>query len=464
MAGFRDFIRGASRVLPEVPKPTRKPSLKERFVWTGIALAIYMVMAQVPLYGIQQSIQDRFAFARIIFASNRGTLMELGIGPIVTAGLVLQVLKGADIIKLDFSKPEDRAIFTSGMKLFTVVVAIVQIISYALFGAFGSVGYEVLLIIAGELIAANFVVMLLDEMIQKGWGIGSGVSLFILAGVAQKILWDMFSPITVGGDYFGAIPYAVNTSLAGNAWDMVFRDGSYPSIFSLLLTLVVIFSIVYVEGIRVEVPITSARFRGFSAVYPIKLLYVSNIPVILVAALLANLNFFTQLFWVRIGGMAGPYLSWLGTFEGDRLTGGLLYWITSPGTLAMTAQEPLRALTYTAFMVIFSVIFAKIWVEVGGLSPRDVAKSLIDAQVQVPGFRRTSGPLSMMLSKYIRTVTILGGIIIGLLAALSDLLGVFGTGIGILLMIDILIQYYQMLVREHVEETMPRLGALFGRG
>ena len=140
-----------------------------------------------------------------------------------------------------------------------------------------------------------------------------------------------------------------------------------------------------------------------------------------------------------------------------------MYWITSPGTLAMTAQEPLRALTYTAFMVIFSVIFAKIWVEVGGLSPRNIAQSLIDAQVQVPGFRKTSGPLSMMLSRYIHTVTILGGIIIGLLAALSDLLGVFGTGIGILLMVDILIQYYQMLVREHIEETMPRLGALFGR-
>lgn len=461
---FREFVKGTSRGLPEVPKPIRKPSLKERFIWTGIALVIYMVMAQVPLFGIQQGVQDRFAFARIIFASNRGTLMELGIGPIVTAGLILQILKGADIIKLDFSKPEDRALFTSGTKLLTLVVAIVQILSYALFGAFGSVGWSILGIIAVELIAANFVVMLLDEMIQKGWGIGSGVSLFILAGVAQKILWDMFSPITVGGEYFGAMPYAVNTSLVGNAWDMVFRNGSYPSIFSFLLTIAVILSIVYVEGMRVEVPITSVRFRGFSAVYPIKLLYVSNIPVILVAALLANLNFFTQLFWVRLGGTASPFLSWIGTFEGNRLTGGLLYWITSPGTLAMTSQEPLRALTYTAFMIVFSVIFAKIWVEVGGLSPRDVAESLVAARVQVPGFRKSGGPLSLMLSRYIHTVTILGGIIIGLLAAISDLLGVFGTGIGILLMIDILIQYYQMLIREHIEETMPKLGVLFGRG
>ena len=40
--------------------------------------------------------------------------------------------------------------------------------------------------------------MLLDELVQKGWGLGSGISLFIMAGVAQNVLWSTFSPSGTG--------------------------------------------------------------------------------------------------------------------------------------------------------------------------------------------------------------------------------------------------------------------------
>jgi len=69
----------------------------------------------------------------------------------------------------------------------------------------------------------------------------------------------------------------------------------------------------------------------------------------------------------------------------------------------------------------------------------------------------------MLLNKYIPSVTILGSVILGLIAGVSDILGVFGSGIGILLTVDILINYYNQLVREKVETVMPRLGAWLGR-
>src|SRR6185436_17964943 len=87
---FRRAIRTASAYVPQVPKPKKKVSLTEKFVWTGIALFAYLIMGQIPLYGVTDDPRfDFLAFARVIFAAQQGTLMELGIGPIVTAGLLM---------------------------------------------------------------------------------------------------------------------------------------------------------------------------------------------------------------------------------------------------------------------------------------------------------------------------------------------------------------------------------------
>jgi len=59
-------------------------------IWTGITLFIYLVCSQIPLYGvIRTKSSDPFYWMRVILASNKGTLMELGITPIVTAGMVI---------------------------------------------------------------------------------------------------------------------------------------------------------------------------------------------------------------------------------------------------------------------------------------------------------------------------------------------------------------------------------------
>jgi preprotein translocase subunit SecY/protein transport protein SEC61 subunit alpha len=122
-----------------------------------------------------------------------------------------------------------------------------------------------------------------------------------------------------------------------------------------------------------------------------------------------------------------------------------------------------RAIIFVAFLVTFAVLFARIWVEIGGLSSRAVAKNLMNADVQVPGFRRSGLSLEQVLNRYIPPITIIGGIIIGLVASISDLFGVFGTGIGLLLMVDIILQYYQMLVKEQLEEFSPTLAGVLGQ-
>lgn len=472
MGSFSNLIRSTATVMPEVPKPTRKPSLTEKLIWTAMALVVYLVMSQVPLYGVEFGRGTNIQFLNIIFAASQGTLMTLGIGPIVTAGLILQLLKGAEIIRLDFKKPEDRAMFSSATKLLTMVVIVVEGAAYVFGGVFNpSPGQPLPLatsvIVLAQLFVAGLIVMMLDELVQKGWGIGSGISLFILAGVAQRILWDIFSPLPVSDGLLGIVPFFVTAALAGNPAVALLRPGGLPSLFGLALTIIVILIVIYVEGIRIEIPITSTRFRGFAGAYPIKFLYVSNIPIILTSALAANVAFFSQLLWSRFNPQnTNALLNLLATYDPanpGNPTGGIVRYITSPQALEGVFADPLRAATYVAFTAGFAIIFARIWVEIGGLSPHAAAKSLIDAQVQIPGFRRAEGSVEALLSKYIPVITILGGAFIGLLAAGSDLLGVFGSGIGILLMTSITIQYYQLLMRERLETMMPQLGALLGR-
>jgi preprotein translocase SecY subunit len=477
---LRDFIKSVGTVLPEIPKPEKKPSLNERFVWTGIALIAYLVMATTPLYGFggPNSQQDQLAFLRVVFASTQGTLMELGIGPIVTSGLILQLLVGSDIIKLDMSDSADRAIFGSATKFLTLIVIVGESLAYIYGGALGVLGQSQALVVFVQLVIASLIVLLLDELIQKGWGIGSGVSLFILAGVCQTILWYTFSPIpfqisTGVSEYFGFIPAMISSFFTNTVSSILVREFQYPSLLTFALTIVMVLVLVYIEGIRVELPITSIKYRGFQGVYPIKLLYVSNIPVILVSALSANVTFFARILSNYEGSSPSWWLPYLAVFPpasnstttvSSYPTGGIVYYMTAPQSVFQTFSDPIHSVIFLLFLVGMSVLFARLWVEIGGLNPKAVAKNLMDADVQVPGFRRTGLSIEQMLNRYIPTLTIIGGILIGLVAGISDLFGVFGTGIGILLMVDIILQYYQMLLKEQVEEVSPALAGLIGAG
>ncbi len=466
---IRRIVFRAEPYLPQVPKPKKKLQLQTRLMWTGLALLIYLVMAQTPLFGATTPDFDFLQFARVIFASQQGTLVELGIGPIVTAGLLMQLLRGSEMLKFDFKKPEERGIFQTATKMVSYVVIVAESVVYgaAVYGP-QITDPGVLGILVGQLMAASVIIMFMDELIQKGWGLGSGISVFIMAGVAQTILWNMFSPLVAGdGGTIGIMTYLGQSIYAGDLSNVMFRANQLPSIFGLCLTAGVLLVLVYVQGMKVEIPIVSTKYRGFSAVYPIKLMYVSNIPVILASALTANAVFIGQMMWANFNPRnSNELFNLLGRFDPTSPStpiGGLIYYVTPPRGLDVAAVDPLRAVFYVFFMMGIVLVFGRLWVELGGLSPKSAAQNLLDADVQIPGFRRSNKPVESMLNKYIPSVTIIGSLILGALAGVSDVLGVFGSGIGILLMVDILINYYNQLVKEQVEVVMPRLGALLGR-
>ena len=393
--------------------------------------------------------------------------MELGIGPIVTAGLILQLLTGSAIIQCDMGDSEDRGLFTIASKVFSILLTGIQAAAYLISGMYGAMASTATIVIFLQLIASGLVVMLLDELIQKGWGLGSGISLFIMAGVAQNILWQTFSPGT--GLFVGSLSSMLSGGQTLTTWIIGTQSGAYGSLIGFVSTIGAFLVAIYLEGVRVEIPMTYAGYKGFRSRYPIKLLYVSNLPVIFASALFANVFFFSQLLWSTQGRPApgtnlliditGQYLP---NSNNTRPVGGLSYYVTSPQNLQGVAGDPFRAMAYLGILVAFCAVFSLIWLEVGGLGPQKVAQQLMDSGMEIPGYRRSGKPIELILKRYIPVVTILGGIMVGLIAGFSDFLGAFGSGTGILLSVGIIYQYYELLMRERAAEMFPAFRRILG--
>ncbi len=475
------------RVLPEVKAPDREVSFKEKAVWTLVVLVIFLIMSHMPLYGVDPSSGTDYLWAmRVILASTRGTLMELGIGPIVTAGLVMQLLSGSKIINVDFGDPEDRALFTGGQKVLALFMTAFQAMAYIMGNAYGALGPNEQVLVFVQLFASGVIVILMDELIQKGWGLGSGVSLFIMTNVAGQVIFNMFNvtefatvigeaPVGYPQDYTNlpkGIIAAVITNImriAGIGGDtfpavdaswLVFRNGFNPSLFTLGITFLIFGAVIWLESVRVEIPLQYAKYRGMKARYPIKLLYTSNIPVILAQALYANVLFFGQIIFTNWNPYStNPLLNLIGTFSQDPgssrmiATGGLAYYITPPqGIFSIMGEELglLHVAFYAGAMILLCWGFSKIWVDISGIAPRDVSRQLLGSGYIVPGFRRSEKVLERLLERYIPIVAGLGGFLIGILAATADILGALASGTGILLMVSIIKQYYETLAKEQL--------------
>jgi protein transport protein SEC61 subunit alpha len=461
---FLQLVEPVMCVLPEVSSPEYKIQFKEKLMWTIITLFIFLVCCQIPLYGIKTSASaDPFYWMRVILASNRGTLMELGISPIVTSGLVMQLLAGSKIIDVDHSLKDDRALFQGAQKLFGIVITIGEAVAYVLSGMYGEIrelgaGNAILIIL--QLFFAGIIVIILDEMLQKGYGLGSGISLFIATNICENIVWKAFSPTTIntgrGTEFEGAVIALFHLLITRSDKTKALKEAFYrqnlPNIWSLLATIFVFLVVIYFQGFRVDLSIKSERQRGQFGTYPIKLFYTSNIPIILQTALVSNLYFFSQLLYKRYS--SNPLVQLLGRWqdvEGAMGStsipiGGVAYYVSPPNTLAEVLYDPFHALFYILFILISCALFSKTWIEVSGSSPKDVARQLQQQDMVIRGFRQGSN--ISVLNRYIPIAAAFGGMCIGALTVAADFMGAIGSGTGILLAVTIIYQYFEMFMKE----------------
>ncbi|RHZ60276.1 hypothetical protein Glove_355g90 [Diversispora epigaea] len=466
--GFRflNLIRPFMAILPEVAAPDRKVPFRQKVLWTAVTLFIFLVCSQIPLYGIMSSdSSDPLYWLRVILASNRGTLMELGITPIVTSGMIMQLLAGANLIEVDFSLKEDRALFSGAQKLFAMVFAFGQATVSVMTGLYGDpseIGAGVCLLLIIQLVVAGLISMLLDELLQKGYGLGSGISLFIATNICESIIWKAFSPTTVntgrGPEFEGAIVALFYLVFTRNDKTRALKEAFYrtnlPNVMNLLATVLVFAIVIYLQGFRVEIPVKSNKYRGQRGTYPIKLFYTSNMPIMLQSALTTNVFLISQMLYtrfpdnllVRLLGVWSPYEGSSQLFA----SGGLAYFMSPPHSITDALLDPIHTFIYIVFMLTACALFSKTWIEVSGSSPREVAKQLKEQDMVMAGHRENS--TYKELKRVIPVAAAFGGACIGALSVLADLLGALGSGTGILLAVTIIYSYFEMFVKEQAAE------------
>lgn len=465
MVRLIDLCKPFISIVPDVKKPLRPVPFKEKAVWTIVSLFIYLVCSQIPLYGIQNiEGRDPLYWIRAMMASNHGTLMELGISPIITSSMIMQLLAGSKMIEVNQKDEKDRELFEGVQKLFGLVISIGQATAYVFSGMYGppsSLGIVDGVLIVLQLVIAGIIVLTIDDMLSKGYGLGSGISLFIATNICESIIWSALSPMTYttsrGTEFEGAIIalfhlLITRTDKVRALREAFFRPG-LPNISSLVATVVVFLVVIYVQGFRVEIPIRSQQGRGQQSTYSIKLFYTSNMPIILQSALVSNVYFISQLLYSRypdnfIVSLFGQWPKNMSSNGRGTPLGGLAYYISPPHTLLAALTDPIHTVVYVAFVLTTCALFSKTWIEVSGSSVKDVARQFNENHIIIPGHRDPA----KKLNNYIPIAATFGGLCIGVLSVVADFLGVIGSGTGLLLAASTIIQLQETFQKEMAKE------------
>ena len=400
-------------------------------------------------------------------ASNKGTLMELGISPIITSGMVIQLIQGAKLIHVDTRVAEDRALLKASTKFFAILLTFTQAFLYVFSGAYSSVADLGLIkasLIVLQLSTAGILLILLDEMLAKGYGLSQGgISLFIAVGVAETIIWKSFSPMTLntgrGAEFEGAIVAAFHMLLVRpdkvRALREAFFRANLPNLSNVLVTVVVFVVVVFLQGYKKVVQMKNVNARGQTVPFEIKLFQTQSIPVILQAALLQNINLVSEVLFRKFE--TNPLVRLLGRWAVDERTGhmqpvgGLAALLRSPDSLWDAFSDPasfVHFLFYLTFVSVCCGLFARTWVEISGQSPREIAKMYRDAGFVLKDNKES---IVSLMSRLIPTSAAFGGGFIGALTVIADLAGALGTGTGLLLASSIYINIYEDY-KKHAED------------
>ena len=441
------------KFLPEVKSPVHHEDFNEKLKWTALILVLYYFLTQIPLYGLSAAAVDQFAALRAVMAGNFGSILTLGIGPIVTASIVLQLLVGSNLLDLDLSSHKDKSLFQATQKLLSIVFTIFEAGVLVLTGNLVPIDNSYLGVLFLQLVIGAVLVIYLDEVVSK-WGFGSGIGLFIAAGVCQAILVGTFNFLPgVDGVLTGAIPAFIQSIYIGAT--------DFSLLIPLFATICVFLVVVYGESIRVEIPISHGSVRGHGRIrgsvgkYPLKFVYASNMPVILTSALLVNVSLLANVFQ-KIG------FPILGKIEGGKAVSGIAWFLSTPNSVSMFVTEPLHILVYAIFFLLCCVFFSYLWVEISGLNAKKISEQLYNSGIQIPGFRSSKRQLYKILRKYIPALTILSGFYVGLIAFAADLTGALGGGTGVLLTVGIIHKLYEEMAEEQLMSSNPLLRRFLG--
>lgn len=448
-------------LIPEVKRPDEKKlAFNVKLKWTLIILIAFFILANTPLFGLSNNALDRFKYLAIILGTDFGSIISLGIGPIVMASIILQLLTGAGIVNINTSTAEGKKFFQGVQKILVLFFIIFESVVYVLMKGLEAVpGYAGLVIF--QLILGGIAIYYMNELCEK-WGFGSGVSIFIAAGVSWRLFTSALQFVNAQGrncllDFSG-------TACSGKVLVLIQSIiNKYPVEFAsalgaLIATVVIFLLVVWAQSLKVEIPLSFGKIRGYSIKWPLQFFYASVIPIILTAALIANIQLFGGLLETWAG-----HPTFLGHFQDGQAVSGFSFWLGHTNLLELIIRGGflprylIQGLTHILSYIALATLFSIFWVKTSGMGAKEQAKKISSSGLQISGFRQDVRVLESVLDRYIMPLTVMGGAAIGLLAAATDLLGALSSGTAILLVIMIMYQFYQKIAEQHTTDMNPAM-------
>lgn len=435
------------RLVPGVKKPELKPEFRERFKWSVIVLAIFLVASQIPLVGIRSATRDDPVYwFRTIFASQRGTLMELGTGPVMLSGLLMQILTSVGIISTDSGNKKQTALLNSFEKVLTMGLAVVQAFAYVLLGMYGSVrqlGLIRALLIIAQLTGMTGLVVLLDELTSKGWAITSGISLLTATNVSENIFWKTFSIASVtrdkGKEYEGAFIALIHMLITRRNKLMAIVDAftrtGLPNLLNIASSLAILGVTVFLQNVYYSIPLQHEHTRQpFN--YPIKLLYSGTMPAMIMSTMTSYYFMISQLLFRRVGNnflirFIGNWRDADGFGGQMEAIGGLAYYLSPPASLLSCLTHPFHFVIYTLIRCGACAGLSVLWLRYSPNGPGKVASDIRKNGLIKPGIRPEK--LKNYIAGPIEIATPVSGFLVGLVGVIADLTGAVGSGSGLLI-------------------------------
>ena len=400
---------------------------------------------------------------RVILASNKGTLMELGISPLITSSMIVELVKNARLIVYNPKIKDDVRLAQNMEKLLSFMVTFGTACGYVFSGMYGRViyiGYFKAFMLVVQLTVAGLMVLYLDELLEKGWGIGSGTSLFIACNMCENLFWHAFSPVTIktdnGIEFEGAIialfHFLMTKESKTHALYLAFYRQNVANLHNIITTFLIFLIVIFLMHFQVNLKLIQSGRSGASSTLPVKLFYLSNTPTMIQTTILSQLHMMSSIIYSKFKNYS--WVRFLAIWQKDPMTGrdkligGMTFYLTPPKGIRGVMDDPVHFVIYTFIIVVSCGLFARAWLDISGRSPLDVLKQLNDAKMFVVGSDNKDHAMIKILRKNINTAAMLGGILIGLFSIFSDLVGTIGSGTGIMLTVNIIYNYYIKIKKE----------------
>ena len=479
---FRLIFQPFLSVVPSIKPPTQELTTRTRYLWSFGVFIFYSFLLSTPLLGVRIGGADPFAFMRTITASASGSLVQLGVGPLIVAGILLQFLLISNRVDINMDDPNDQSLYNCSLKVIAIVFTIIGTILLLISGVFGTDLNSIdQLYILLQLVFIGIIIIYLDEILAKGWGFGSGISIFILCVVTLNIFQGLFAlqnllegPVGANGDSVtsarGLVPAIVYWLTQRDPLttfsSLFFRYSpnqvdnlNLPSLslFSLFSTIIFLFIFNYIASIKIRANTQEPQTGETGKNFQINILYLLTIPILITSLIFSCINFVAQLFWRGAGGegTTNVVVQFLGTFRVDTNTNqivptrGLTYFLTPPrsliGPLGVFDISGAHTLLPSVFrVIIYSFLF---------LTCYFIMKKIVKASLDNPGVNKYS-LLSMGITMSeinnngesreqnrvfnIFEVIKVWGLFVIIIVIIGDIIGVLGSSVGLYLCVVIL--------------------------